>query len=56
MEGKWRPELRDLRVFGEAPRPVSHRWDWWLVGWWLFGLCFIVAFWVLLVLALTWTV
>jgi hypothetical protein len=52
MEGKWRPELPDRPVFGHAWR-LSDRWDWWVVGWWLCGLCVCCAFWVLLGLTLS---
>ena len=52
MEGKWRPELPDRPVFGYALR-LSHRWDWFVVGWWLCGLCACLAFWVLLSLTLS---
>ena len=51
MESKLHPELSDRPVFGYAWR-VGHR-DWWLIGWWLLGLGFCVAFWVLLGLTLS---
>jgi len=34
-------------------RPLSRRWDWWVLGFWLTGLCFCLAFWVLLGLTLS---
>jgi hypothetical protein len=52
MKGDWRPELPARPVFVDA-RPLGRRWDWGLVGWWLSGVCFCVAFWVLVGLTLS---
>ena len=52
MEGKWRPELPDRPAFGRARR-LSQRWDWFVVGCWVCGLCVCVAFWMLLGLTLS---
>jgi hypothetical protein len=52
VEGKWRPELPDRPVFGYAWR-FGRRCDWWLIGWWLLGLSFCLAFWALLGLTLS---
>jgi hypothetical protein len=52
VEGKWRSELPDRPVFGDARR-LSNRRDWFVVGWWLCGMCFCVAFWALFGLTLS---
>jgi len=53
MAGDGRPGLADRTVIVHHARPLSRRWDWWVIGCWLSGLCVCLAFWVLLGLTLS---
>ena len=53
---RWRTigvqDYLDRPVFAHAS-PLSRRWDWWVIGFWLSALCFCLACWVLLGMTLS---